>query len=251
MDTATKSPPRCPDCGGTGYIAYDAPVGHPQFGKLERCLNPAHRSEKLDDKLSSLSDLRPDDMNLRLTDIAEMPGNEAMLAACRQMLVKPRGWLYLWGTPGNAKSIALRAMCNELAALGFYPVVYIKFSRLVEIVRQAQAAGYAKQEHFKKFGNLSEWDNGYEDTKNRLLKIKVLAVEEFDKTRVTEFVQEFRFDFLDERYEQGIRGETITLFASNAHPSEFTEPALVSRFASGKFLVAENKAGDARPSEVW
>lgn len=251
MDTGTKSPLRCPDCGGMGYVAYDAPIGHPQFGKLTKCLNPAHQDTRLDDKLSRLSDLRPEDLDLRLADIAEMPGNEAMLTACRRMLETPRGWLYLWGAPGNAKSIALRAMCNELAVMGFYPVVYIKFSRLVEIVRQAQAAQYARREHLKKYGNLDEWDNGYEDTKNRLLKIKVLAIEEFDKARVTEFAQEFRFEFLDERYEQGIRGETITLFASNAHPSEFTEPALVSRFTSGKFIIAQNTAGDARPSERW
>lgn len=255
MGTETKSPPRpefeCQECKDKGFVWHDVPYGHPKFGKVERCRNPIHRNTRLEDKLSGLSDLRPEDMNLRLSDIAPIPGNEEMLAGCRRMLQNPRGWLYLWGGPGNAKTIALRAMCNELAQLGFYPVVYIKFSRLIEIVRQARAAEFARNEHFKKNGNLDLWDNGYLDTLTRLLKIKVLAIEEFDKAKVTEFVEAFRFDFLDERYEQGIRGETITMFASQYHPSEFTEAPLVSRFTSGKFIIAENKAGDARSSEVW
>lgn len=251
MDTETKSPPPCPECGGQGYIGYDVPPGHPRFGKVTRCQNPVHTDNRQAAKLSSLSQMHPDDLDLRLSAIDTVPGNEAMLAACQTMLNNPRGWLYLWGGPGNAKSIALRAMCNELAGLGFYPVVYIKFSRLVEIVRRAQAAQYAKREHLKKNGNLDEWDNDYIDTLNRLLKIKVLAIEEFDKARLTEFAQEFRFEFLDERYEQGVRGETITMFASNSHPSEFTDSALVSRFTSGKFIIVENKAGDVRQSEQW
>lgn len=252
-NTAKKSPPpsECPNCGGVGYVGYDVPVGHPRFGKVDRCSNPIHHDARLEDKLSSLSDLRPDDLNTRLADIANVAGNEEMLVACRRMLEKPRGWLYIWGGPGNAKTIALRAMCNELAARGFYPIVYIKFSRLVEIVRQARAAEFAKGEYLKKHGDLEDWDNSYESAKNRLLKIKVLAIEEFDKGKVTEFVEAFRFDFLDERYEQGVRGETITMFASQYHPSEFTEVPLVSRFMSGKFIIAENRAGDARGSEKW
>jgi DNA replication protein DnaC len=173
-----------------------------------------------------------------------------MLDACERMLQNPRGWLYIHGGPGNAKSIALRAMCNHLALAGFYPVVYIKFSRLVEIVRRANAAQYAKSKHFQTTGSLELWDNGYLDTFERLLKIRVLAIEEFDKARMTEFAAEFRFDFLDDRYEQALRGETITMFASQDSPLSLPAP-LASRVNSGKFIVVENTEGDARPGESW
>lgn len=29
--------PDCPEYGGVGYIRYDVPLGHPKFGKVERC----------------------------------------------------------------------------------------------------------------------------------------------------------------------------------------------------------------------
>ena len=29
--------PSCPKCGGIGYLRFDVPVGHPKFGRLERC----------------------------------------------------------------------------------------------------------------------------------------------------------------------------------------------------------------------
>ncbi len=73
-----------------------------------------------------------------------------------------------------------------------------------------------------------------------------MAIEEFGKSRVTEFTQEFRFDFLDERYEQALRGETVTLFAANSSPAELPQ-ALRSRIEDGRFQVVENGAGDARP----
>lgn len=179
-----------------------------------------------------------------------MEGNEAMIDACKRFLKSPKGWLYLHGESGNAKSIALRAMCNHLTLMGFSPVVYIKFTRLTEIVRKAQSAQYAKASHFEKQGNLETFDHGYIDIYDKLLMIKVLAIEEFDKARITAFTEEFRFDFLDDRYEQAIKGETITMFASQSSPSELPAP-LASRINSGKFIVVENTAGDARPSEKW
>ena len=249
---SAKYPPRseaCQLCGGAGFLRRDVPVGHPDFGKLLRCDNPAHFRQRLG-KVSGLSQLRPADTCLRLSDIDPVPGNEPMLAACHKMLATPQGWLYLHGGPGNAKTIALKAMCNHLTEAGYYPVVYVKFSRLVEIMRMANSAQYAKAAHFRENGSFELWDNSYIDTFDRLLKIKVLAIEEFDKARMTEFAQEFRFDFLDERYEQALRGETITLFASQDAPEALPGP-LTSRVRDGRFVVVENKAGDARPDEDW
>lgn len=239
----------CRKCGGTGFFRRDVPLSDPNFGKLIKCTDPSHSAMRVS-TLSSLTQMHPDDVKIRLSDIGEVDGNAEMLKGCRKMLKTPRGWLYIWGGPGNAKSIALRAMCNHLALQGFYPVVYIKFSRLVEIMRRAASSQVAKGRHFEKHGSLELWDNGTIDTFDRLLMIPVLAIEEFDKARMTEFAQEFRFDFLDSRYEQGIRGETITMFASQDPPEALPAP-LASRINSGKFIVVENVAGDARQSESW
>ena len=171
-----------------------------------------------------------------------------MLRACRRMLERPWGWLYLWGETGTAKSLALKALCNQLALRGLAPVVYIKFTRLVDILRDAFAEKEAHRRHLA--GNpLSEnWHNlGYLDRFERLKQIRVLAIEEFDKERLTGFAERFRFDFLDERYEQALRGETITLFAANSGPEALPAP-LRSRLADGRFQVVRNEAGDARPA---
>lgn len=228
------------------------PVGDPRWGKPIRCTNPVHTTQTVV-KLGSLSQLHPADTRIRLSDIKPLPGNsengtvgnEAMLRACKRMIERPFGWLYLWGTYGNAKTVALKAVCNHLSLAGYRPVVYIKFSRLVDIIRDAEAARYAKGRHFEKNGTLELWDNGKIDLHDRLLRIKVLAIEEFDKARVTALMEEFRFDFLDDRYEQALRGETVTLFASQSPPEELPG-ALESRVNDNRFMVAYNDADDTR-----
>ncbi len=170
-----------------------------------------------------------------------------MLAECKVMLTDPFGWLYIWGGSGNAKSIALRAMCNHLSLKGYTPTVYIKFSRLAQLMRDAYSERTSRQQQFQKGVSPDAITNlGYLDRFERLLQIKVLAIEEFDKARVTDFANEFRFDFLDDRYEQALQGETITLFAANSNPLELPQP-LRSRIEDGRFRVVENTAGDARP----
>lgn len=237
----------CPECGGTGFFRADVPVGDPRFGRPVRCQNPVHATQAIT-RLGSLTQMVEADTRLRLSDITPLPGNEAMLKKCRQMLDRPWGWLYLWGGPGNAKTVALKAMCNHLSAAGYRPVVYIKFTRLVEIMRAATAAQYGKKTHFEQNGgNMELWDNGPIDAYNRLLAIKVLAIEEFDKARETGLMEEFRFDFLDDRYEQALRGETITMFASQLPPEAMPGP-LESRVNDGRFMVVENRAGDTRPT---
>lgn len=111
--------------------------GQPGWGKPIKCKNPIH-TVNADPKLARLSQLSEADLGLRLSDIAPLPGNQAMLDACKQMINRPWGWLYLYGSYGNAKTVALRAVCNHLSMAGYHPVVYIKFSRLVEIIRAAR-----------------------------------------------------------------------------------------------------------------
>ena len=237
----------CPDCGGVGFFRQDVPVNDPNFGKPIKCTNPVHVTKTVG-QLSGLSQLHRDDLRIRLSDIAPIDGNENMLEMCHRMLKHPFGWLYIWGPYGNAKTVALKAMCNHFSMAGYRPVVYIKFSKLADIVRAAQAAQFAKGKYLQKHGSMELWDNGPIDTYERLLGIKVLAIEEFDKARLTPLIEEFRFDFLDDRYEQALRGETITMFVSQSPPDELPG-ALASRVNDGRFLVSYNEANDTRPTK--
>jgi chromosomal replication initiation ATPase DnaA len=239
--------PGCPDCGGHGFIGYDVQPGHRLFGKVQPCPNEQYHGAERVKRLAGLSGLYPGDLKRRLADIAPMPGNEQALKAAWAFLDNPYGWLYLWGGPGNAKSEILIAIVNELNQSGRGPAVYLKFSVLLNKMREAFTEASHRQERLTKGDKLDELDNlGYLDRFELIKSIRVLAIDEIDKVRMTAFAQEFQFDFFDERYRQGIHGETMTLFASQSSPNDMPGP-LKSRFNDGHFVAVENKAGDARP----
>lgn len=169
-----------------------------------------------------------------------------MLSAAHELLAEPQGWLYLYGGPGNAKTVGLKALVNELAARG-YTARYIKFTRLLNFMREAYSERDARRRYIAKATPRDEWEiGGYEARFQRILSIPVLAIDEFDKGRLTDFAEEFRFDFLDERYDQALKGQTVTLFASNSPPTVWPSP-IASRLGDGRFRVVQVTAGDARP----
>lgn len=171
-------------------------------------------------------------MERRLNDINLTKGNEAMLESARAMIDSPYGWLYIWGGPGNAKSEVLIAIVNEINLAGKGPAMYVTFSHLLDWVRDAFKDN-APDSYLMRF--------------QQVLGIRLLAIDEMDKARSTEFSDEFRFHFLDERYRQAVRGETQIVFASNTNPDKLPV-ALYDRIRDGRFKIVENKAASARPN---
>lgn len=226
-------------CKGLGFIRHDVPVGHPEFGKAFPCGHPSHSGERME-RVIKVSGLTDKDLKRRLRDIKPNPGNQAMLQAAREMIDNPEGWLYVWGGPGNAKSEVLIGIVNELRLKGKV-ILYTKFSRIIEYMREA----FSEHQQRDKYGPEAS-SLGYVDRFERLKAIQVLAIDEMDKVRSTPFADEFCFDFLDERYRQAIRGETVTIFASNADPAEFP-PAIYDRLRDGRFKMIHNTASSARP----
>lgn len=170
-----------------------------------------------------------------------MKGNEAMLQAANEMLTNPYGWLWIHGGPGNAKSEVLIALVNELNLSGRGPAVYTKFTTLIDYMRDA----FNERKQQDKHG--PDVDLGYIARFERLKGIKVLAIDEMDKVRDTPFMLDFRFDFLDERYRQGVNGQTVTLFTSNVNPAQLPDP-IWDRVRDGRFKIIHNQAGSARPN---
>lgn len=229
--TDTENPPVCHDCGGMGFFRADVPVNHPQFGKLILCDNPVHTSERLD-RLAHASNLHAGDLARRLGDIILKPGNAKMLEAARMMIANPHGWLWIHGGPGNAKSEVLISIVNEVNEAGKGLAMYCTFTNLVNWIREAFT---------------DEANESYNQRFQRLLGIKLLAVDEMDKAKDTEWLNEFRFNFLDERYRQAILGESAMVFASNTPPN-LLPMALYDRVRDGRFAIVENTTPSARPN---
>lgn len=221
----------CSDCGGAGFVRIDVPVGHPQFGKFERCSNPIHNPDRLA-RMAKISNLGPEDVKRRLTDIQVNDKNKAMLEAAQRIIDEPYGWLYIWGGPGNAKSEVLKAIVNESNRTGRGPAVYTTFSTVIDWMR----AAYDKNSTLTSVERFEQ-----------LKEIPVLAIDEMDKARATEYAADFRFNLLDARYISALNEQTITIFAGNTDPAKLECEPIYDRIRDGRFMIIENKAPSARP----
>lgn len=242
--------PACPDCAGMGFLRANVSPGHPAFGKPIRCPNPAHLKDRAR-RLAGLSGLSQADMGLRLEQIKATPENKETLRAAWKMAREPKGFFYIWGGPGNAKSDILIGIVNEVNRANLGPAKFLKLSQLINHMREASAERDYRQKQLSGGTSPDSWQNmGYIDLFSRLLEIPVLAIDELDKARLTDFALEFQFDFLDERWRQAVHEKTATIFASQSPPGELPDPVR-SRIEDGRFIVIHNTAGDARPDMEW
>jgi chromosomal replication initiation ATPase DnaA len=190
-------------------------------------------------RLSQISKLPEAFLSKTLDNIAPNEHNAEMLEAARAMMAEPFGWLYIWGGEGSAKTDVLIALVNHFNQNG-RTAIYTKFTKIVDYMRDAYSE--KKKRALDPFA-----DEGYVERFKRLVQIPVLAIDEMDKVfRETDLAQEFRFDFLDDRYMQALAGETITIFVGNRDPATFPS-VLWDRFRDGRFRVVRNEQPSARP----
>ena len=227
----------CPECNDAGYFRRDVDPGHPEFGKLIRCDNAVHQVDRLR-RMADISNLGPEAVKRRLDDIQISEENREMLTAARTLIDNPRGWLYIYGGPGNAKSETLIAIINELNQRQRGPAIYTTFTQILDWLRAAYNTNVYNEDYLARF--------------TRLKNMPVIAIDEMDKARSTPWAEEFRFSFLDERYMAAADGRNyVTIFAGNTHPKDMECDVLYDRFRDGRFVIVENRAGSARPNMAW
>ena len=224
----------CPECGTaaeSGFFRYDVPVGHPQFGKLHHCDNPYHAAKR-EQRQQQVSQLGPEDIKRRLADIRPGAGNAAMITAAHEAIRDGWGWYYFWGGPGNAKSEVLKAIVNECNAAGKGPAMYTSLGRIIAYIKAAFHKD-ATEDALTRF--------------DKIINTRVLAVDEMDKVKETDWLGEFRFQFLDARYNSAVNRQTMTIFAGNPNPAEIYDEVLYDRFRDGRWRIVHNAADSARP----
>lgn len=213
--------PNCPICNGMGWVRGDYPLGHPSFGKLIPCP---------DAPTPDPEGLIPDETALTWAGVARGNGAGAAVDAVQE-IAQTGGWVYLWGRFGTGKTHILKTACAELARAG----------KASEYTNMAGILDYLRSAYDTERPSLESVDRI-----NDLIHRPVLAIDEIDRFNPTGFAAEKRFVLFDARYVTGVRGQTITLMASNRPPSEL-DGYLSDRILDGRFKVIEIAGHTARP----
>jgi DNA replication protein DnaC len=225
----------CNICKDTGFTRVDVDPGHPQFGKLIRCECKAREDAA---RLNRLSGLTETERRIRLDNIVTdgLEATAAMVIACQRFINNPRGILTIHGGPGNGKTMALQACVNAMLDRNI-EAVYVTAFDLLSHIREAFT-----QDRQTRLLTVSD-ENAY----NRLRKferIPVLAIDELDKVKVTDWVLEQLTDLIDRRYRMADDGKGGTLIAMNA-PVDDQPSWIASRLK--RFIVIHNADEDMRP----
>lgn len=244
-NTDLPGDPNCPYCHGVGYLRRDLPITDPEFGKVIPCdCWKAQREEReqarVAAELAQVDTMSEAEHTIMLADIKAdgRAHTKKMLTAARSFVAHPFSFLTVWGGPGNAKTTLLQAVINELVAKK-HRAVYITAFDLMGYIRQAFT---------------QEVDRGFRQVKNgsayeRILQletIEILAIDELDKIKLTDWTREQLTDLVDKRYRAALDEKSGTLIAMNNDPSKLDEH-LYSRLRDGRFTIVCNNDPDVRP----
>lgn len=228
--------PMCEECGGRGWVRADVvDINDPQFGKLIRCQCQARNEAE---RLNRISGLNATERKIKLEDIVtdELESTERMVRACRRFINDPQGMITIHGGSGNGKTMALQACVNAMLDKNI-EAVYVTAFDLISFIR---AAFY--QDKRTKVIDVIEGD-AYTRLQ-RFERVKVLALDEFDKVKVTDWVRDQLTDLIDRRYRMAEDGQGGTLIAMNDTLDEL--PAWITSRLK-RYTVIHNADDDMRP----
>ena len=204
-------------CKGTGWL-------YREDGGIVRC-------PQCSDLLKS-SRLTPEEQSARIDDITTRSDDKvgealALRFLAKEMLRDPFGFLALWGVPGNAKSLVLVALVAEFCRAGRESSYFNadELSALLSPGEDKEVDGF-------------RYVPGNPDANlNRLKSVPVLALDEMDKLRWTDWQIQKIGALIDHRHRQSER--LVTLFAMNSHPDGWKSAPLIGhiidRWMDGRF----------------
>jgi hypothetical protein len=238
----------CPICHGKSWVRDGG-------GKLIRCPNVSGRARFPGDRYG----LTDAERGLAWDKVYRMKEVETALAAVRQVMERGAGWVYLWGPPGLAKTLILKiAVARSLEEC--QEAAYTRMAQILDNMRMAYDASNPSSENQSR---LDWWAD-----------LPLLAIDEFDRLRATEFAAERRFLLMDRRYESALRcgaaksrpssgylqsyqaalnfgrRGAITLMAGNEDPA-LLDSYLYDRISDGRFHVVHLTGESLRPVMGW
>jgi hypothetical protein len=215
----------CPICGGIGFVQ----TGDGQH--VTPCPNVDPLKLYPGEKYGLSEEERGWDW-----DIVEELNNALQgMYAVQRAMARGAGWVYLWGPPGLAKTLIIKiAVAESLRSRRA-----AAYTRMAEILDDMRGAFDARDPSAEGQRRLDWWAD-----------LPLLAIDEFDRVRSTEYASERRFLLMDKRYEQALRGKSITLLTSNEDPAKL-EGYLYDRIRDGRFEIVRLTGDSARPGMEW
>ncbi len=185
--------PNCPICSGLGFVRYDHPVGHPDFGKAFPCeCRRRDLTEQVRDRLHALSSLEGLNhltfesfkLNGRL-GLGEMQTQSLEMAfnLTRMYAQKLEGWLLLQGGYGCGKTHLAAAVANFAVSMGV-PTLFLTVPDLLDSLRFS-------------YGNT---DTSFEERFDEIRNAKLLVLDDFGTQNATGWAQEKLFQIINYRY---------------------------------------------------
>lgn len=233
----------CPECGGVGYVHYDVPVGHPKFGKVERCPNArasTHKNFLHAGEIDPRVGLTADELRNMTWGLVKKGVNLADRACevTKRAYMTGHGMVFMYGGYGQGKSLVLKiavaAALNEGKRAAY--------ANLAGVLDDIRIAYDERENKMTELVRRMEW----------WTSLDVLAIDELDKVGQTEWARERIFQLLDARYQRAVRQEALTVIAANYHNTDELSGYLKSRIEDNRFVangyVIHLKGSDGRKS---
>src|SRR4030042_1497164 len=218
------APGECPICGGMGWIAYDVPIGHPNFGRAFRCsCQLADLESRQLDRLRRLSNMHHLE---RMTFVTFTPDGHGLNDRQRMSLRlayeraaalahKPQGWLLLRGGYGCGKTHLAASIANECLLRG-QPVLLVNVPDLLDHLR----ATYGPDSEVR-------FDERFEEVRDA----PVLILDDLGTQNATPWAQEKLYQILNHRY----NAQLPTVVTTNQDLADI-DPRLRSRLLHVEFV---------------
>ena len=197
--------PDCPHCHGSGYVRENVPVGHPKFGKIERCPNAKRRdltnavaSGELDPRAGVTA---RDMQELSWNSIQKFNQAYGVGLKIKDAYMAGAGLFLLYGRYGQGKSLILKVAAVSALADG-RSAAYANMSAVLDDIRLAYDTNDQAMSELVR--RMKWW-----------IDLDVLCIDELDKTSETPWAKERLFRLLDERYARAVRAEALTVIAAN------------------------------------
>lgn len=179
----------------------DVDVGHPQFGKAQRC--PTCGNDQQQQHLESICGLSPEMKRMTFSRFSRMGHIAAAWDVAQALALQPSRFLTLAGPNGRGKTTLLACIVNAGRQAG-YTSVYASTADFLDHLRRAYAP---------------DTNITYDGVFEKYTTCTILALDELDAFKASEWAEEKFRQLIDHRYRE--RSAKLTVFATNKAPQDF------------------------------